>query len=143
MGSGWPVCEREVAPLPQLRDAQPKRTQQAIAVTVAPGRALAAALVAPGADQHSTLASINSGNTASATVRRKSPSPAFSSSSDSANFSSVIFLGAGRLARSAAGSPSTAGLGRRNVPIEHACPRGLQRKENGDGNQTERGAAVR
>ena len=46
---------REVAPLPQLRDAQLQRAQprveHAVAVAVAPGRALAAALVPPGADQ--------------------------------------------------------------------------------------------
>jgi hypothetical protein len=46
---------REEAALPQLRDAHLQRAQlrveRTIAVTIAPGRALAAALVAPGANQ--------------------------------------------------------------------------------------------
>lgn len=45
---------REVAPRPELRDAQVQLTEpgveRPVAVAVAPGRALAAALISPGAD---------------------------------------------------------------------------------------------
>src|SRR5438067_13597612 len=85
---------REIAAVPQLRDAQLQRSQAgvegSVAITVAPGRALAAALVAPSADHPSTSFSISNCSTASATLRRKSPSPAFSSSSANTNLSSVI-----------------------------------------------------
>src|ERR1700757_1646266 len=74
--------------------AQPMRAEpgveRAVAVAVAPGGALAAALVTPAPIIPSTSLSISNCSTASATARRKSPSPAFSSKSASTNLSSVI-----------------------------------------------------
>ena len=61
-----------------------------VAIAVAPSGPLAAALVAPDADHPSTSLSVGNCGTASATARRKSPSPAFSSKSASTNLSSVI-----------------------------------------------------
>ena len=85
---------REVAALPQLRDAQLQRAEpgveRAVAVTVAPGRALAAALVTPGADQPLDVGLHQQLQHRLRHARRKSPSPAFSSSSASTNLSSVI-----------------------------------------------------
>src|SRR5215470_12023703 len=85
---------REIAALPQFWDAQLQRAkprvESAVAVAIAPGRALAATLVAPGADQPLNVGFHQHCSTASATARRKSPSPAFSSSSASTNLSSVI-----------------------------------------------------
>jgi hypothetical protein len=76
--------------MPQLRDAQLQRAEpgveRAVAVAVAPGGALAAALVTPAPIIPSTSLSISNCSTASATARRKSPSPAFSSKSARACF---------------------------------------------------------
>ena len=84
----------EVAAGPQLRDLEVERAQPrveaALAVAVAVGGALAAALVAPAPISPSTSASIRICSTLSATVRRKSPSSAFASSSASGSLSSVI-----------------------------------------------------
>src|SRR5690348_2133335 len=85
---------REVAALPQFRDAQLQRAEPGIegtvAVAVAPRGPLAAALVTPGPDQPLDVGLHEQSSTASATARRKSLSPAFSSSSASTNLSSVI-----------------------------------------------------
>jgi hypothetical protein len=80
--------------LSQLRDAQLQGAEagieRALAKAVPPGGALRVSLVTPGADQPLDVVSIRICSTASATDRRKSPSPAFWSSSTSGNLSSVI-----------------------------------------------------
>jgi hypothetical protein len=85
---------REVRALPQLGNAQAEWAESgveaAIAVTVAVIKPVAGALVPAGADQAFDIGPIRICSTASATARRKSPSPLFCSSSTSAILSSVI-----------------------------------------------------
>ena len=78
---------REVRPLAQLGDAQLERAQACVEAALA----IAVAVVQPlGADQPFDIGSIRICSTASATERRKSPSPLFCSRSTSAILSSVI-----------------------------------------------------